>query len=303
MTGSAADRSHPADNPMAADAANDHGAETAGDDRVAPVGPRCPEAAQQARADIGSASPARPDRFGVEIVLVLAISLGMAAVNAVIDFADVQTRGGFGNAVATLNPSRSPRAWVDLAYQLTDLLAGFAPALLALLLLSRTPGGPGFGIGLDRRHLARDSLHGLGFAALIWLPGLALLALARYLGVDAHIEAAGIGDTWYRYPVLVLQGIQNGFEEQLIMIGFLLTRLRQLHWPRSAAIVLSAGIRGGYHLYQGPGGLLGNAVMGAIFGWWFTRTRRILPLIIAHSLIDAVSFVGYAALRGHLGWI
>jgi len=27
------------------------------------------------------------------------------------------------------------------------------------------------------------------------------------------------------------------------------------------------------------------------------------PLIIAHALIDAVAFVGYALLAGHLGWL
>ena len=43
--------------------------------------------------------------------------------------------------------------------------------------------------------------------------------------------------------------------------------------------------------------------MGALFGWWFTRTNRVLPLVIAHSVIDIVSFVGYAALHGRVSWI
>jgi membrane protease YdiL (CAAX protease family) len=255
-----------------------------------------------------SGAPGRTDsgrrpRLGLEALAVLGVSLGIAAVNSLINFADIQTRGGFRHAVATLNPSQSPRAWVDLAYQLSSLLAGFAPALLALLLLSRTPGGPGLGIGADRWRSRADWLTGLGVAAAVGLPGLGLLILARQLGVNAQLDASGIADVWYRYPVLVLQGVQNGVLEEVVMVGFLLTRLAELRWPARRAVLVSALVRGSYHTYQGVGGFLGNLVMGALFGWWFTRTRRVLPLVIAHSVIDIVSFVGYAALAGRVGWI
>ena len=118
------------------------------------------------------------------------------------------------------------------------------PALLALLLLSRIPALPGFGIGLDRLRLRLERLQGLGIAALIGLPGLGLVILARHLGINAQLEASDIADVWYRYPVLILQGIQNGVLEEIVMIGYLLTRLRQLNWPTGRAILVSALIRG-----------------------------------------------------------
>jgi membrane protease YdiL (CAAX protease family) len=245
----------------------------------------------------------RSDRLGVEVLLVLGVSLGISAIGSWINFLDIQTRGGFRHATATLNPSESPRAWVDLSYQLLDLLNGVVPALLALLLLSRLPALPGFGIGLDRLRLRVESLQGLGIAALIGLPGLGLVILARHLGVNAQLEASGLADVWYRYPVLILEGIQNGVLEEIVMIGYLLTRLRAMNWPAGRAILVSALIRGSYHTYQGIGGFLGNLVMGALFGWWFTRTKRVLPLVIAHSVIDIVSFVGYAALHGRVSWL
>jgi membrane protease YdiL (CAAX protease family) len=62
-------------------------------------------------------------------------------------------------------------------------------------------------------------------------------------------------------------------------------------------------LRGGYHLYQGLSGFAGNLVMGVIFGAVFQRTRRVLPLIIAHTLLDAVAFVGYVLLHGHVSWL
>ena len=233
----------------------------------------------------------------------LGVSLGISAISSWINFLDIQTRGGFRHATATLNPSLNPRAWVDLSYQLLDVLNGLVPALLALLLLSRIPALPGFGIGLDRLRIRRETLQGAGFAALIGIPGLLLIYLARKAGVNAQLDASDIADVWYRYPVLVLSAIQNGVLEEIVMIGYLLTRFRELGWSSKRAVLVSAVIRGSYHTYQGIGGFLGNFVMGLIFGWWFSRTRRVLPLVIAHSILDIASFVGYAALHGRVSWI
>ena len=50
-----------------------------------------------------------------------------------------------------------------------------------------------------------------------------------------------------------------------------------------------------YHLYQGFSAGVGNIIMGVVFAWFYQRTNKIWPLVIAHFLIDAVAFVGYAA--------
>ena len=36
---------------------------------------------------------------------------------------------------------------------------------------------------------------------------------------------------------------------------------------------------------------------------WFQRTGRVLPLVIAHFLLDAFSFVGYLYLKAHISWL
>ncbi|MDT4971572.1 MAG: hypothetical protein QOG22_1715, partial [Pseudonocardiales bacterium] len=96
---------------------------------------------------------------------------------------------------------------------------------------------------------------------------------------------------------------QNGLAEEIIVVGYLLTRLRQMGWSNQRALVASAVLRGSYHLYQGFGGFLGNMVMGLIFGYWFQRTRRVVPLVIAHFLLDAISFIGYLYLHDRISWI
>jgi membrane protease YdiL (CAAX protease family) len=69
------------------------------------------------------------------------------------------------------------------------------------------------------------------------------------------------------------------------------------------AVAISATLRGSYHLYQGLGGFFGNAAMGVIFAVLFLRWKRATPMIIAHTLIDAVAFVGYVVLAGHVSWL
>ena len=66
-------------------------------------------------------------------------------------------------------------------------------------------------------------------------------------------------------------------------------------------MLASAVLRGAYHTYQGIGPGLANLVMGLVFGAWYLRTRRTMPLVIAHTLLDVVAFVGYALLKGVLG--
>ncbi len=41
--------------------------------------------------------------------------------------------------------------------------------------------------------------------------------------------------------------------------------------------------------------------MGLVFAEWYRRTRRTMPLVIAHTIIDVFAFVGYALLKDALG--
>ena len=97
--------------------------------------------------------------------------------------------------------------------------------------------------------------------------------------------------------MLVLAAIENAVLEEVIMVGYLFTRWRQIGWSWPLIIGLSAVIRGSYHLYQGFGGFAGNIVMGLVLGLVFVRTRRVMPLVVCHSILDIVAFVGYSVLR------
>ncbi len=254
------------------------------------------------------ADPAKaPARHrGPEVVAVLGVSLGLSGVYALLSYlrAELTIKGGISATTATVaSGAQTSRMWLDIAYDVTGLVAGLMPVLLALVLLSRDPQTAGFGIGLHRRPARRDLLQGMGFAALIGIPGLVLVWVAHLLGVSANLAVVDVPDTWYRVPLLLLQAAQNGALEEVVVVGYLLTRLRQMGWSNGRALGASALLRGSYHLYQGLGGFAGNLVMGLIFAWWFQRTRRVLPLVVAHFLLDTFAFVGYLYLRQHLSWI
>jgi membrane protease YdiL (CAAX protease family) len=243
---------------------------------------------------------------GAEVVAVLGVSLGMSGIYALLGYlrAELTVRGGIAATTATVaSGAQTTRMWLNIAYDLTGVIQGLMPVLLVLVLLSRDPATAGFGIGLNRRPTRQDLLQGLGFTALIGIPGLLLVWAAHQLGVSAHLAVVDVPDTWYRVPLLLLQAVQNGVLEEIVVVGYLLTRLRQLEWSNGRALGASAVLRGSYHLYQGLGGFVGNMVMGLIFAWWFQRTRRVLPLVVAHVLLDVFAFVGYLYLRQHISWI
>jgi membrane protease YdiL (CAAX protease family) len=242
---------------------------------------------------------------GVEVLAVLGVSLGMSGIYALLAYlkAELTVRGGISATTATVaSGAKTAQMWLNIAYDLTGVVQGLMPVLLALVLLSRDPATAGFGIGF-RRPTRADLLQGVGFTALIGIPGLVLVWAAHQLGVSASLAVVDVPDTWYRVPLLLLQAAQNGLLEEVVVVGYLLTRLRQLGWSNGQALGASAVLRGSYHLYQGLGGFVGNMVMGLIFAWWFQRTRRVLPLVVAHFLLDVFAFVGFLYLRQHLSWI
>jgi membrane protease YdiL (CAAX protease family) len=101
--------------------------------------------------------------------------------------------------------------------------------------------------------------------------------------------------------VLVLSALRHAVVEEVIVVAYLLDRFGKFGWSTPVAIALSAVLRGSYHLYQGFGPFLGNAVMGVLFAWLYTRTRRVLPLVIAHALLDIAAFVGFSLFGRAIG--
>ena len=172
---------------------------------------------------------------------------------------------------------------LDIALQLVSSATLVAYGALALYLLGRVP-----------RWRRGDGLWGVGLAALIGLPGLALYVAAVHFGWSKEVVPAQFDDAFWQVPVLLVAAAVTAWAEELVVVRYLLTRLQQLGVSPVGALCASAVLRGSYHLYQGVSAGFGNVAMGLIFGYFYHRTGRIWPLVAAHFVIDAVAFLGYA---------
>lgn len=240
-----------------------------------------------------TSTPSR-GRLWWEIAIVLSLGLGQSAVYAIVAIINRLTREqSLSQQTATLNPSLSDREIFDLIYQVLDIAFSLAPVLLVCFLLWM-PQRPHLArLGLQGARPVSDGIRGLVLAAIIGAGGIAVYLGARALDLGVTVNPAGLTSHWWTIPVLLLSALRAGLQEELVVIGYLFARLRDLGWGTWQIIVGSALLRGTYHLYQGFGGFVGNVLMGLIFGWLYARWGRVLPFVIAHVVIDAAIFVGY----------
>lgn len=245
-----------------------------------------------------------PDRARIraEVWIVLALSLLQSAVYAVVSLvAKLTEPGGLAEASATLNASASERPWLDLTSQLLSLGFNLVPVLLALFLLGTFPGplrrGPlrdgASVIGLSPRPWRQSLGIGAVLALGIGIPGLGLYGLGRMLGITVNVVPSALGDHWWTIPILLLSALRAGLLEEIIVVAYLRDRLSRLGWGPWAFVLASAVLCASYHLYQGIGPFVGNLVMGLVFALVYLRARRVAPLVVAHTLMDATVFVGY----------
>jgi membrane protease YdiL (CAAX protease family) len=239
-------------------------------------------------------------RLRWELAIVLALSYGASGVYAIVAIIERLTREtALAEQTATINRPLAARPLFDLVYQLLAFGFGLAPVALVIYLLWRNR-PPHLGrLGLGRSALSkpgwwlRESGGGLLLAAAIGIPGLVFYVFAKSIGINTTVVPTALDTYWWTVPVLVLSALRAALGEELIVVAYFFDRMRRLGVGPWATIVSSALLRGSYHLYQGFGGFIGNVAMGLVFGWVYQRWGRSLPLIVAHWVLDIVSFVGY----------
>jgi uncharacterized protein len=243
-----------------------------------------------------TAPPLSRSRIWWEIAIVLALSLGASAVYSVIALIYRYAKETpLSQQTATMNSSASPIEVFDFIYQFLGVVFALAPVVLVCFLLWNSKGPHLARLGLTGDRPWRDVGVGALLFAAVGIPGIFayLGSKALNLGVTVVANPNDLTQYWWTIPMLALVALRAALQEEVIVIGYLYERLRELGFRRWTIIIGSALLRGSYHLYQGIGPFFANAVMGVAFGWLYTKYGRLLPLIVTHFLLDAAVFIGY----------
>ena len=177
------------------------------------------------------------------------MSLGASGVYALVSFiGSLTAQQSLSAQQVILNGSQAPgRPLLALFLQLVSLGSGVAPVILVFYLLARNGERPS-SIGVDRSQPLKDLARGAVLAAVIGGSGLGLYLAAYKLGFNVNVVAESLPDVWWQFPVLVLSALQNGLLEEVLVIGYLLTRFERLGVSPFWAVTMAAVLRGSYNL-------------------------------------------------------
>jgi membrane protease YdiL (CAAX protease family) len=183
-------------------------------------------------------------------------------------------------------------------HPLTNMLLGIldyipvgAVVPIALYLLWRT--GQDFetlGLGVPR--FKDDVIPGLGIGALSYVCEVIMIApfavfLANHSSLLVSVSTQSV-PKYYVFFGIAISAVTSITEEVLVN-GYLITRLNQLGWSPRSALILSLILRTSYHVYYGLGFLL-----TVPFGYFVTRSfqkhHKLSRPIMAHFLYDSILF-------------
>jgi len=90
---------------------------------------------------------------------------------------------------------------------------------------------------------------------------------------------------WLILPFLVL----NGFHEEIIVRGYLMTEWIELRGSAPIAAFISLAVQTSYHLYYGVFGALTVGCGLSVFAIYYAKSRRLMPVILAHIFWDLIT--------------
>jgi membrane protease YdiL (CAAX protease family) len=92
---------------------------------------------------------------------------------------------------------------------------------------------------------------------------------------------------WFMLPFLFI----NPFFEEILVRGYLMTEFISLRKSVVLATVVSLAVQTSYHLYYGVFGAATVGVGLSVFAIYYARSRRLMPIILAHLLWDATALL------------
>jgi len=203
----------------------------------------------------------------LEFAIVIVCAFGLFIAGSILEAFDASARA----------PISNEDLWSIVVYEL------FVAVLLLSFLRIRQWTLQSFGVAPG----LRETLVGVGLAIVAYLAYVVVFLISAEL--SPYVAQVAANQTFVApglsVALVLAVSIINPVFEELFVCGYIVTALRERRgfWT---AVNVSIAIRLLYHLYQGPIGVLNIIPVGFIFAYWYGRTARLWPLIVAHAIFD-----------------
>ncbi len=218
----------------------------------------------------------RNNTTGIEIIAVTLLTVGRAIANnlAVIYWLGYPPVRPFGY------------------YQFTESLRGLYLIGLVLFIVSLRKES-WTELGLTSRLWTRDFiivLFLIFMTMLIWLPVTSLIEKLGVFAFDKPPTRPFVSPSTTAESLWIcVSCILVGFGEELLIRGYFLSRLLRICRP-VAGVIYSSLVFSAWHMPQGVTSVAYTFIFGLVYGWMFTKIRRLYPLVLAHSINDMIGF-------------
>jgi membrane protease YdiL (CAAX protease family) len=217
----------------------------------------------------------------LELLLVLGITIGPFLVSAILLY--VLYRGVWPNS------SLPYSVFYATIVKVVHEAGGLALLLYVLFRQGRSLKDLGFSFRWS------DIPVSMGLLLLSWMAaGIChvLINSAYYGWTGRHLErwngAAALLGSHFSIIVMVFL-VLNAFFEELIVRAYVMSEI--ISWKKSALLagLVSVSVQALYHIYQGVPNMLAIAALFSVYAIYYGKTRRILPVILAHFYVDVIS--------------
>jgi membrane protease YdiL (CAAX protease family) len=128
--------------------------------------------------------------------------------------------------------------------------------------------------------LGAYAAYAVSYPALAWMQSTLMPGAAHVTPTQMFGHAR-----WMMFFVSLI----NPFYEELIVRAYLMTEVQALTGSWVLAGAASVAIQTSYHLYYGWLGALAVGIQFLVFSIYYARTRRAMPIVVAHGLIDVLA--------------
>ena len=125
---------------------------------------------------------------------------------------------------------------------------------------------------------------------VIWIPFASLIETFGFFVFEKPPDlfvrpATTSGSFWICVTALVV-----GFGEELLIRGYLLSRLLRICGPVMSVIYSSLAFSA-WHISQGAFSVVHTLIWGLVYGGTFVKIRRLCPFVLAHAINDMIAFL------------